>query len=57
VAVVGLVLVVGTLVAVRHFARPPLSADRPALVTQEAALAVPDKPSIVVLPFVNLSNA
>jgi adenylate cyclase len=51
----GLLLIAGTLVAVRYFSRPPLSPQSSALVTQEA-LPLPDKPSIVVLPFVNMSE-
>src|SRR6266571_966735 len=55
--VAGLVLIVGTVVAVRHFSRPPLSPQSSSLITQEApALPLPDKPSIVVLPFVNMSG-
>jgi TolB-like protein/Flp pilus assembly protein TadD len=39
----------------RYFLRPPLSTQSSALSTP-AALPLPDKPSIVILPFVNLSN-
>ena len=57
VAIAGLLLVAGTALTVRHFSRPPLSPQSSALVTQAApALPLPDKPSIVVLPFVNMSN-
>jgi adenylate cyclase len=57
VVVAGLVLVVATSVAVRYLSRPPLSPQSSALVTQEApALPLPDKPSIVVLAFVNMSE-
>src|SRR5262245_40426498 len=54
----GLVLIVGTLVAVRYLTHPPLITQRSSRVTQEAqpALPLPDKPSIVVLPFVNMSS-
>jgi adenylate cyclase len=53
----SLVLIAGTVVAVRHFSRPPLSPQSSALVTQEApALPLPDKPSIVILPFKNMSS-
>jgi len=56
-AVAGLVLVAVALVAVRYLPRPPLSTQDSALITQEApALPLPDKPSIAVLPFVNLSE-
>jgi adenylate cyclase len=57
VTVAGLTLIVGAIVIVRHFTRPPLSPQSSSLVTQEApALPLPDKPSIVVLPFVNMSE-
>jgi class 3 adenylate cyclase len=57
VVVAGLVLVAATIIAVRYLSRPPLSPQSSALVTQEApALPLPDKPSIVVLPFVNMSK-
>jgi TolB-like protein/Tfp pilus assembly protein PilF len=54
----GLALIVGGLVTVRYFARPPLSSQDSALRTEAApaTLPLPDKPSIVVLPFVNLSK-
>jgi adenylate cyclase len=52
----GLVLLVGATVAVRYLSRPSLSPQSSALVTQEAQLPLPDKPSIVVLPFVNMSK-
>ena len=58
VVVAGLVLVATTIIAVRYLSRPPLSPQSSSLVTQEApALPLPDKPSIVVLPFTNMSNA
>jgi TolB-like protein/predicted Zn-dependent protease len=54
---VGLLLIVGAVAAVRYLSRPPLSPQSSALVTQEApALPLPDKPSIVVLPFDNMSK-
>jgi adenylate cyclase len=57
VAVAGLVLVAATLVAVRYLSRPSLSPQSSSLITQAApALPLPDKPSIVVLPFVNMSQ-
>ncbi|HEV8716503.1 MAG TPA: tetratricopeptide repeat protein [Candidatus Binatia bacterium] len=51
-------LIVGVIVTVRHFTRPPLSTQDSALRTEaaSAALPLPDKPSIVVLPFVNMSK-
>jgi adenylate cyclase len=58
VALGGLLLIAGPLVAVQYLSRPPLSPRSSTLVTQEAqpALPLPDKPSIVVLPFVNMSD-
>jgi adenylate cyclase len=58
VAGVGLVLIVGVIVAVRYLAHPLLSPQDVALRTEAApaALSLPDKPSIVVLPFVNMSK-
>ncbi|MBI3796261.1 MAG: adenylate/guanylate cyclase domain-containing protein [Deltaproteobacteria bacterium] len=57
VTVAGLMLIVGVIVTVRHFTRPPLSPQSSVLITQEApALPLPDKPSIVVIPFVNMSG-
>src|SRR5712692_2832675 len=50
-------LIAGTSVTVYYLSRPPLSPQSSSLVTQEApALPLPDKPSIVVLPFVNMSE-
>jgi len=55
--VAGLLLVVGTIGAVRYFSRPPLSTQDSALSTPaQPPLPLPDKPSIVVLPFVNMSE-
>jgi adenylate cyclase len=55
--VAGLVLVAVTAIAVHYFSRPPLSTQDSALRTEEApALPLPDKPSIVVLPFDNMSG-
>ncbi len=57
VVVAGLVLVAATIVAVRYLSRPPLSPQSSVLSTQEApALPLPDKPSLVVLPFDNMSK-
>jgi adenylate cyclase len=57
VVVAGLVLVAATIVAVRYLSRPSLSPQSSALITQAApALPLPDKPSIVVLPFTNMSG-
>jgi adenylate cyclase len=55
VAVVGLVLLAGGIMTGRYFLRPPLSTQDSALSTP-AALPLPDKPSIVVLPFDNMSK-
>jgi adenylate cyclase len=51
------VLVAGAVVAARYLSLPA-STQPPTLSTQAApaALSLPDKPSIVVLPFVNLSG-
>src|SRR5712692_1670747 len=51
----GLLLIAGTILATRYLSRPPLSPQSSALITQEA-LPLPDKPSIVVLAFVNMSK-
>jgi adenylate cyclase len=58
VTVAGLTLIVGVIVTVRHFTRPPLSPQDSALRTAAApaALPLPDKPSLIVLPFVNMSK-
>src|SRR5262245_45431490 len=57
-ATAGLLLVAATSVAVWYLARPPLSPQSSALITEEAKppLPLPDKPSIVVLPFDNMSK-
>ncbi len=54
-ALAGVVLVAVTLIVVRSFPLLFPSTQHPAPSTQ-AALPLPDKPSIVVLPFVNMSN-
>ncbi len=58
VTLVGVLLIAGTIFTVRYLSRPSLSPQSSALVTQEAqpAFPLPDKPSIVVLPFVNMSE-
>jgi TolB-like protein len=56
-AVVGLVLVVGAFIALLHPSLPRVLTRHSSLFTQEAQpplLPLPDKPSIVVLPFVNM---
>ena len=55
--VAGLLLIAGTFATVQYLSRPPLSPQSSALVTQaQPALPLPDKPSIVVLPFKNMSS-
>jgi len=57
VAMVGLFLSAGALGVLWYLFLPTLSLQNAALVTQtEPMLPLPDKPSIVVLPFVNMSN-
>ncbi len=59
VAMAGLLFIAGTLAAVRYLSSPKLSPQSSSLATQEAQpplLPLPDKPSIVVLPFVNMSK-
>ncbi|HJY84941.1 MAG TPA: adenylate/guanylate cyclase domain-containing protein [Candidatus Binatia bacterium] len=58
VVVAGLALIVGMILTVRYFTRPPLSTQDSALRTEaaSAALPLPDKPSIAVLPFTNISG-
>src|SRR5262245_14364666 len=58
VVVAGLVLIAGMVVIVRYLTHLPLSTQDSALRTAAApaALPLPDKPSIVVLPFVNMSE-
>jgi adenylate cyclase len=55
---VGLLLLAIVLVTVRYFSRPSLSPQSSALSPEAApaALPLPDKPSLVVLPFVNMSK-
>jgi adenylate cyclase len=55
VVVAALVLITGTIVAIRYLSHPPFSPQDSALRTP-AALPLPDKPSIVVLPFDNMSK-
>src|SRR5882672_8655997 len=54
----GLVFLAGTLAVVRYLSLPIPNPQSPAPSTQAApaALPLPDKPSIVVLPFVNMSK-
>ena len=55
VTLAGMLLIGGAILVVRYLFRPPLSTQDSALSTP-AALPLPDKPSIVVLPFVNMSQ-
>jgi adenylate cyclase len=53
----GLLLLAGTVIAVRYHSVPKLSPQSSSLITQEAqVLPLPDKPSIAVLPFTNMSG-
>ncbi len=55
--VMGLVLLVGVILTVQYLSRTTLSTQSSALSTQAPqALALPDKPSIIILPFTNLSG-
>jgi TolB-like protein/DNA-binding winged helix-turn-helix (wHTH) protein len=53
--VTGLLLLVGIIVAVQHLSRP-LPSPQPPIPSTQPALPLPDKPSIAVLPFVNMSG-
>jgi TolB-like protein/class 3 adenylate cyclase/Flp pilus assembly protein TadD len=57
-AAVALVLMAATAIAVWYLSRPPLSTQHSSLSTEETKppLPLPDKPSIVVLPFDNMSG-
>ncbi len=55
----GFVLLASAIVAVRYLSSPSRRTQSSLLVTEEAkppALPLPDKPSLIVLPFVNMSN-
>jgi adenylate cyclase len=53
----GLLLLAATIGTLRYLSRPSLSPQSSSLITQEApALPLPDKPSLIVLPFVNMSK-
>ncbi len=56
--VMGLLFIAGTLAALRYFSSAKLSPPDSALRTEAApaALPLPDRPSIIVLPFVNMSK-
>src|SRR5262245_49568122 len=57
VVILVLVLLAATIVAVRYLTHPSLSTRDSVLSTPtQPALPLPDKPSIVVLPFVNMSK-
>jgi len=55
VVVASLLLIGATIVAIRHFPFPTPS-PQPLTPSSRAALPLPDKPSLVVLPFVNMSK-
>jgi adenylate cyclase len=57
-AIVSLLLIAGAVVTMRYLSRPQLSPPSSALLTEEAKppLPLPDKSSIVVLPFDNMSK-
>ena len=57
-AVIGLSLIAATIGVVRYWSSPITNSQPPPLIPQAmpAALPLPDKPSIIVLPFVNMSN-
>jgi adenylate cyclase len=55
VVVASLLLIGATIVAIRHFPFPTPS-PQPLTPSSRAALPLPDKPSLVVLPFVNMSE-
>src|SRR6185369_11359226 len=58
VAVIGLSLIAATLGVVRYWASPSMNSQPPTSHAQAtpAVLPLPDKPSIIVLPFVNMSK-
>jgi TolB-like protein len=51
----SLVLLVGTILTVQYLSLPT-SSTQPPIPDSQLALPLPDKPSIVILPFVNLSG-
>src|SRR5262249_57081022 len=59
-AVAGLVLLAAIAIATRYWSSPPPSTQHPAPDTQSPTpnpqpLPLPDKPSLIVLPFINMS--
>jgi TolB-like protein/cytochrome c-type biogenesis protein CcmH/NrfG len=59
VAGTGLLLITGAIIAIHYLSLPTLITRHSPLITQEAQpppLPLPDKPSIIVLPFVNMSK-
>ena len=54
--VAAVLLLTATILTVQYLSRPSLSTQSSALRTLEAQLPLPDKPSLIVLPFVNLSK-
>ncbi|HEX9869172.1 MAG TPA: tetratricopeptide repeat protein [Candidatus Tectomicrobia bacterium] len=56
VAVAGALLIAGTIVATRVLFLPTPNPQSPTPSTQSLPLPLPDKPSLIVLPFVNMSK-
>ncbi len=55
-SLVGLAIIVGTIVLVQHLSLRPPNTTASIPPAQSPALTLPDKPSIAVLPFINLSG-
>jgi TolB-like protein/DNA-binding winged helix-turn-helix (wHTH) protein/Tfp pilus assembly protein PilF len=56
VVLAAVLLLIVIILTVQYLSRPTLSTQSPVLSPQEAPLRLPDKPSIIVLPFTNLSG-
>ncbi len=56
VALGGLLLIAGTFAAVQYLSRPPTQSSVLSPEAAPAALPLPDKPSLIVLPFDNMSK-
>jgi adenylate cyclase len=55
-SLVGLAIIVGTILLVQHLSLRPPTTTASIPTTQSPALPLPDKPSIAVLPFTNMSD-
>lgn len=55
-SIAGLAIIAGTIVTVQHLSLRPPSTSASIPPAQSPALPLPDKPSIAVLPFVNMSG-